>query len=693
MRIKRIRVREYGPLRSFSLEPGDLDIVFGLNEAGKTALVEVLAYVLFKKTSANLRYDKPVDAVIEIEEDGRTYTLPTKRLSIELPVGDVANLMYVQASESTVFGDRGTRFWDGVKSMLSKVDAGIPFTRLDEYIFAAVDLQPVKEEWTRAKQIEIDDERMRKEALGVYLEKIGEMGKKETELSGLVGRNDFVKKQIEEINQYKAFRNYQELVRLHDSYAEAKTTAQEYERYKHDYLNEWQKLDIERRTRLGEGQKVREIETEAKDLERKERVLQDIDRYIIDEGLNTCCAGAAKPAGVPSLVLPVIIVLLAAVAAAFSFANRMLRPPSLILLAGALLLLMFVAYRRRAAERMSVDRKYWLERAKKVFPDIGNIDELPERIGKNQEELIRTKTRIEEKERIIGRMKTARSIDVIDGEISLLRAKTGLAEIADLEVKLSEKRNLENELNKLATRLSGFLQENDPRKWERMINERKTMKPGREPDLSVERDLTAEKTNIQHRIDELTRTIRLFRDVEQARVNVSDDRTAFIEFDALDRKLRDYGLEKEAALKAREILRSMSSELDEFIGGILHGKDSLSEFIGSITNRYHRVLVENENFIIEDNSGRRYALDNLSSGTKDQLLFCFRMAVLSRVYPKGAFMILDDAFIFADWQRRERLARLVRDFVQQGNQVLYLTSDDHTRDLFAGHGARVTSIT
>jgi uncharacterized protein YhaN len=65
---------------------------------------------------------------------------------------------------------------------------------------------------------------------------------------------------------------------------------------------------------------------------------------------------------------------------------------------------------------------------------------------------------------------------------------------------------------------------------------------------------------------------------------------------------------------------------------------------------------------------------------------------LTKVYSRGAFMILDDAFIFADWQRRERLARLLKDFVEKGNQVIYLTSDDHTRDLLAGYGARVTVL-
>ena len=149
---------------------------------------------------------------------------------------------------------------------------------------------------------------------------------------------------------------------------------------------------------------------------------------------------------------------------------------------------------------------------------------------------------------------------------------------------------------------------------------------------------------------------------------------------------------KNLSLAARNILRDMSGELDEFIGGIMEGDSGLNAYFKTVTGRYPTVVLEKKNFVVIDGTDNKYAIENLSSGTQDQLLFCFRLAAVSKVYPDGAFMILDDAFIFADWERRQRLASLVRGFVEQGNQIMYFTSDDHTRDMFSACGARVTSL-
>ena len=49
LRIDRIKVNRGGPLGSdFELEPGDLNLIYGQNETGKTYLVESLIRFLFK---------------------------------------------------------------------------------------------------------------------------------------------------------------------------------------------------------------------------------------------------------------------------------------------------------------------------------------------------------------------------------------------------------------------------------------------------------------------------------------------------------------------------------------------------------------------------------------------------------------------------------------------------------------------
>lgn len=693
MRIKRIQISNYGPIKELRLTPGDFELVFGLNEAGKTALVEVLVYVLFRKTVVNLRYGKAEDVSVEVEENGRSLSLPAKKLSIELPAGDVANLMYVQASESKLFGGKGEAgFWDGIKSMLSKVGTGVPFTKLDTQIFEAVGLQPKKEEWRRDKQLAIENETRRKKALGDYLGKIGEIGKKEVELANLLNTNKSLKEKLELMDQHKGFHDYQEMRRLYNAYQETQTGCQEYERYKYEYLAVWQKLDIEREAKSDQGMKVEGVEREKGELEKRLDELEGIDRYIEAEGLQSAADYIREEPSIPSLILPLIVTLVAVTATVLALFTRLPILPSIIFLLGAIFTLFLFIRRRELVKKIQVEKQIWLEKARRVFPDIGSLADLPEWIEKIQEEKIRKQAAIDEKARTVEHLTSARSVETIDDEMADLRAKTGLAELVDMEKKLSEKRRLETELQKLGASLGQRLHESDPRKWERMIKERQAKQPNGDVDLEAEKDLRSEQHEVQQVIDRLTKEIKLFRDVEQAKVGIADDREAFQEYEVLERKLRDYELEREAALAVRKILGNMSGELDEFIGGILHGENGLNEYFRTVTDRYAEVCVERRNFLVVDKKGNKFNLESLSSGTQDQLLLCFRMATLRKVYPKGAFLILDDAFIFADWQRRKRLAQLLKKFVEQGNQVIYLTSDNHTRDLFSDLGAKIISL-
>jgi hypothetical protein len=501
-----------------------------------------------------------------------------------------------------------------------------------------------------------------------------------------------LKEKLDLIGRHKGFRDFQELRRLHNTYRETQTGLRDYERYKYEYLAAWQKLKVERDAKANEGLRLEEVDKEKQVLEKELGELADIEQRIETEGLRAAVRDAREGPNMPSLLFPLIALFTAVLATVLSFFTRLPLLPSVIFLVGALVTVFVFLGRRHLARQALAEKNDWLERTKRVFPDIDSLVDLRARIEKTQEEKLKKQTAVQEKTRMIERMTSARSIDEVDREIADLRSKTGLAVLGDLEKKLSEKRRLETELEKLGASLNQRLHESDPRKWERMIRERQARQPAVEVDLEAEKDLLREKNEAEQTIESLTKEVRLFRDVEQARVGIIDDREAFQKYEELERELRDYEIRKEAALAARKILGDMSRELDEFIGGILQGEQGLSEYFRTVTARYQEVIVEKRNFVVVDEKGRKYRLEDLSSGAQDQLLLCFRMAALKNIYPEGAFMILDDAFIFADWQRRQRLARLLKNFVEQGNQVIYLTSDDHTRDLFSKHGARVVSL-
>jgi hypothetical protein len=693
MRIKRIHIFNYGPIKEFSITPGNFELIFGLNEAGKTAIVEVLTYVLFRKTAVNLRYDRPDEVVIEMEDNGRMWNLPSKKSIIELPGGDVANLMYVRASETGIFGPKGEgSFWDGVKSLLSRIGSGVSFTRLDENIFMAVGLQPRKEEWKKEKQTEIEDLTKRREELQDYLKNTGSIGKREAELATLENQRDSLNERISTIEKYRAFKDHRELRDLHQTYEETAKSLQEYERYKYEYLTAWQKLNSEKEARVEKNSELEAVEKETEALKGEYTALEEIDRKMEAAGLGFYVKQTAEKRVAPSMLLPVTVIIIAMIAALVSYFMHVRLLPSLVLLIGSLLLMLYYIRRRSVAKKILVDRKHYMDKAMEIFPDVEDIAGLRERMERIHEHKIIKKAAIEEKEKLIQRMASARSLQTIEEEVAEIRAKTGLAEIGDLESKLSEKRKLEEKLSRTGAILTERLRESDGRKWERMIRQRKMEPPDSEPDLDSEKELREEQSTVQRKIEVLDREIMKFRDIQQARAGVADDRAAFLEYESVSKKLNDYELEKKAALAARNILRKMSSELDEFIQDILEGEDGLSKYFSMVSGRYPNVVLENKNFTVIDETGDKYPIDNLSSGAQDQLLFCFRLAAVSKVYPNGAFMILDDAFIFADWERRKRLASLVKDFIERGNQILYFTSDDHTRDMFAKYGANVTTL-
>ena len=110
--------------------------------------------------------------------------------------------------------------------------------------------------------------------------------------------------------------------------------------------------------------------------------------------------------------------------------------------------------------------------------------------------------------------------------------------------------------------------------------------------------------------------------------------------------------------------------------------------LNDITQRYQRVRLEGDRLIISDKV-RDFPLNDLSTGAQEQVLLALRIGCAAQVLGKQSlFLVLDDAFQHADWDRRERLMDEVIRLGKKGWQILYLTMDDHIRDLFQDRGEK-----
>jgi hypothetical protein len=130
------------------------------------------------------------------------------------------------------------------------------------------------------------------------------------------------------------------------------------------------------------------------------------------------------------------------------------------------------------------------------------------------------------------------------------------------------------------------------------------------------------------------------------------------------------------------VLESFRSQEDQQLQSTL-SDPRITNLIKRFTaNRYEAVTLEGDGLFVE-NETESYALEEMSSGAREQILLALRLGLASVVCGRQSlFLILDDAFQYSDWQRREGLVLQAIQAVQTGWQVIYLTMDDDIRDRF-----------
>ncbi|MCL4415150.1 MAG: hypothetical protein M1365_00390 [Actinobacteria bacterium] len=150
----------------------------------------------------------------------------------------------------------------------------------------------------------------------------------------------------------------------------------------------------------------------------------------------------------------------------------------------------------------------------------------------------------------------------------------------------------------------------------------------------------------------------------------------------------------EAKITAGIIVHDIISQLrQEEDLKILQGLQSevVLKPLKDITHHYNKLSLDGERLIVSDEY-RNFYLQELSTGAREQIMLALRIGFSSKLLKKDAlFLILDDAFQHSDWDRRKILIKQLSDIAKTGWQIIYLTMDDHIKELFDAAGKEFKS--
>lgn len=151
-------------------------------------------------------------------------------------------------------------------------------------------------------------------------------------------------------------------------------------------------------------------------------------------------------------------------------------------------------------------------------------------------------------------------------------------------------------------------------------------------------------------------------------------------------KLQDTEARIVAGKIVHDTIREMQKVEDESLIEAINSPE-FKKLLKNLTFNYEELFFEDnegKNFDeikIYGNKGEFY-LKDLSTGTKEQVLFALRVTLAEKILGDKAFFILDDAFQHSDYDRRPKLIDQLFTLADKGWQIIYLTMDDNIRNLF-----------
>ena len=272
------------------------------------------------------------------------------------------------------------------------------------------------------------------------------------------------------------------------------------------------------------------------------------------------------------------------------------------------------------------------------------------------------------------------AVEKIRGKIRQLRDKVGLSDLEQLRQRVQSKKELQSDVEKRYKSELRALLDSKEASWAGQLEELKSMEdvPPVEDNSQVEkitRGLENLRREQQGKYEQLT---QLNAEIK-AHFGVQTPEEVIWKVEDLQRELQEMKILKQAGQKVHQIFDRLLQRSDTVLDDIIGGKTVCAGFQQVTGDKYQAVTMEDLVLRATDAQGKTWDFQDLSTGTRDQLLTVLRLALAEKRLQGKGFLIFDDALVTSDRTRLREQMEMLGQLTQAGWQILFMTAQDEVR--------------
>lgn len=779
MKLTQLFIKNYGPLnnKEYRFKPG-FNLVFGFNEQGKSLTFDVLVKLLLGKSSKKFdQIDRVSDdpgqfggfVTLEMEQDGKIITKklqgkPNLTDLLGLTADECQNLFFVRNSDLSIGHDSTDQdnFYTNLTDRLTGLKA-------QEILQVKKQLREIAQLTDKTDQFQNTQENL---LLGQRVDQAKRLLAPEGKIAQLINQDKqqhwsemenqqlLLRQQLsainQQLNQLAIARQLQEYQALSGKLKQIKQLLQRLEPFStisQDELDNYRsyqqnletleetetELKLELKTKTQELKQLnQQLTTVNKKIKQLEQAQQEVENQVQPELVqfakrsSQAKAQQQKPWQIGSLISSGLMVV--------GLLVYLLQPSTLIsILLGIFFITTFgssLKYFLHIQQQNKLDTQ--LEQIKLELAKFGingqNVEEIVKKvqdfrqefqqITQEQSSLTVKKDQLEDditqlKDNKLASIKEKKSqtLQKIDQVKNICQLET----LAELRKKLTEKQDLNTELQKLTVLVGeklGKAEANSQglRFWQTQLEEKRPIffedqsiknhspsqnKPTTQLkyDLKLEQKLVNNQEKTQERLDQLTQKLlgfktelqELQREFNQALKDrhesiICETMTDLIQIKTeLQEFINHHQQERSQVLTVIGLLEKIEQKEKAKVTQ-LFGKDSvISQDFAEITNhKYDQVVFDQLSSQVKvrlAHDQQYYSADKLSAGSYDQLYFTIRVGLGQKLLGKEqGFFLLDDPFLKSDQKRLKKQLDMLINLVKRGWQVVYFSAKDEVRD-------------